>query len=269
MTLVLLCGLPASGKSTLAQALYQQYTESQHAVTYICFDALWQQMFCHSQQQFDSHEYKQAQQKMYEQVHEWCAIAKLKNTILLVDDNFYYTSMRHEYVQLARKHELSCCIIYCTCELQICLARNAQRQVPVPPHKIEEMACKFEPLQAAQWKEHFTAPGMLHLQTDVYDLPTCLQQAKVVIEAAPQLINHQQIAAQSRIETSNNEQHQADVQLRKQVSQLVQQCKHSNKQQFAQALNAERKALLVQIHDKKISLQDAICALKNKAILLS
>ncbi|NWH68170.1 PSTK kinase, partial [Geococcyx californianus] len=64
--------------------------------------------------------------------------------LLILDDNFYYRSMRHEVYQLARKYSLSFCQIFLECPLECCLQRNRQRSHPVPDETICLMATKIE-----------------------------------------------------------------------------------------------------------------------------
>ncbi|NXM66789.1 PSTK kinase, partial [Serilophus lunatus] len=63
---------------------------------------------------------------------------------LLLDDNFYYQSMRHELYQLARKYSLGFCQLFLECPLECCLQRNGLRSDPVPEQTIHLMARKIE-----------------------------------------------------------------------------------------------------------------------------
>ncbi|NXT50845.1 PSTK kinase, partial [Pluvianellus socialis] len=63
---------------------------------------------------------------------------------LLLDDNFYYQSMRYEVYQLARKYSLSFCQLFLECPLECCLQRNRLRSQPVPDQTICLMARKIE-----------------------------------------------------------------------------------------------------------------------------
>ncbi|NWW54555.1 PSTK kinase, partial [Pedionomus torquatus] len=63
---------------------------------------------------------------------------------LILDDNFYYQSMRYEVYQLARKYSLSFCQLFLDCPLECCLQRNRLRSHPVPEQTICLMARKLE-----------------------------------------------------------------------------------------------------------------------------
>lgn len=96
-----------------------------------------------------------------------------KPLLFLMDDNFYYSSMRYEVYQLARKCEkntassahlcfsqsinLKCflvffisdslgfCQVYLQCELDLCISRNERRSEPVLTKVIQEMEMRLEP----------------------------------------------------------------------------------------------------------------------------
>ncbi|XP_071605740.1 LOW QUALITY PROTEIN: L-seryl-tRNA(Sec) kinase [Heliangelus exortis] len=75
---------------------------------------------------------------------------------LILDDNFYYQSMRYEVYQLARKYSLSFCQLFLECPLECCLQRNRLRSHPVPDQTISLMATKIEmpDLQKNTWEQH-------------------------------------------------------------------------------------------------------------------
>ncbi|NXS43760.1 PSTK kinase, partial [Balaeniceps rex] len=63
---------------------------------------------------------------------------------LILDDNFYYQSMRYEVYQLSRKYSLSFCQLFLDCPLECCLQRNRLRSHPLPDQTICLMARKIE-----------------------------------------------------------------------------------------------------------------------------
>lgn len=64
--------------------------------------------------------------------------------LFLLDDNFYYPSMRYEVYQLARKHSLGFCQVYLQCDVESCISRNQSRSEPIPTEVILEMAKRLE-----------------------------------------------------------------------------------------------------------------------------
>ncbi|XP_030132439.4 L-seryl-tRNA(Sec) kinase isoform X2 [Taeniopygia guttata] len=76
--------------------------------------------------------------------------------VLLLDDNFYYQSMRYEVYQLARKYSLGFCQLFLECPVECCLQRNRLRSDPVPEQTIQLMARKIEmpDLRKNTWEHH-------------------------------------------------------------------------------------------------------------------
>ncbi|KFO93337.1 L-seryl-tRNA(Sec) kinase, partial [Buceros rhinoceros silvestris] len=74
----------------------------------------------------------------------------------ILDDNFYYRSMRHEVYLLARKYSLSFCQVFLECPLECCLQRNRLRSRPVPDQTIRLMAKKIEKpdLKKNAWEQN-------------------------------------------------------------------------------------------------------------------
>ncbi|XP_010085316.1 PREDICTED: L-seryl-tRNA(Sec) kinase, partial [Pterocles gutturalis] len=75
---------------------------------------------------------------------------------LILDDNFYYRSMRYEVYQLARKYSLSFCQLFLECPLECCLQRNRLRSHPLPDQTIHLMARKIEmpDLEKNAWEQN-------------------------------------------------------------------------------------------------------------------
>ncbi|XP_010124809.1 PREDICTED: L-seryl-tRNA(Sec) kinase, partial [Chlamydotis macqueenii] len=76
--------------------------------------------------------------------HYWTRAAAAGPLYLILDDNFYYRSMRYEVYQLARKYSLSFCQLFLECPLECCLQRNRLRSHPLPDQIIHLMARKIE-----------------------------------------------------------------------------------------------------------------------------
>ncbi|KAM6092921.1 L-seryl-tRNA(Sec) kinase [Theristicus caerulescens] len=74
----------------------------------------------------------------------WAPAAAPGPLYLILDDNFYYQSMRYEVYQLARKYSLSFCQLFLECPLECCLQRNRLRSHPLPDETIRLMAGKIE-----------------------------------------------------------------------------------------------------------------------------
>lgn len=64
--------------------------------------------------------------------------------LLILDDNFYYRSMRLEVHRLARRYSLGFCQLFLDCPLETCLQRNGRRPGALPADTILLMQGKME-----------------------------------------------------------------------------------------------------------------------------
>nr|XP_021515870.1 L-seryl-tRNA(Sec) kinase isoform X2 [Meriones unguiculatus] len=139
-----------------------------------------------------------------------------KPLFLVLDDNFYYQSMRYEVYQLARKY----------CSLETCLKRNGERPQPLPKEVICLMERKMErPNPEKNAWEHNSliiqsSACVLEASPEVTDLLlTALENPIKCVED-----NTEQKEA-DRIICSTNILHKADEILRKTISQTMKEAK--------------------------------------------
>ncbi|KAK3559760.1 hypothetical protein QTP86_020738 [Hemibagrus guttatus] len=100
---------------------------------------------------------------------------------LLLDDNFYYHSMRYQVYQLARRHSLGFCQVYLHCPLEVCLHRNRVRGQPVSDDVITVMSSRMEypNTEKNQWEKTSVTVDNTHTVTH-----TQLQEMLQVISSA-------------------------------------------------------------------------------------
>lgn len=143
--------------------------------------------------------------------------------LFLLDDNFYYPSMRYEACQLARKCSLGFCQVYLQCDLESCISRNQGRSTPVPTEVILEMAKRLEPPnpQKNSWETH-----SISLNT-TENLSECdIQRVMDLISSAlrnplsPVEDNTEQKEA-DRLKCANSVIHQADQACRRLISEAM------------------------------------------------
>ncbi|XP_018023716.1 uncharacterized protein LOC108679572 [Hyalella azteca] len=155
--------------------------------------------------------------------------------VILVDDNFYYESMRLEYYSLASKYKTGFCEIVLRCSLNECLQRNALRAMEerVPDEVIERMASKCD-FDSYLKTDDLSCVRVVLESTNGSDLSTL--EYKIILEKAfwaslnmpvdnsSLLLRHEALvkqAADSRQICSKNIIHRADNILKKNVSQIV------------------------------------------------
>ncbi|XP_053094754.1 L-seryl-tRNA(Sec) kinase isoform X2 [Pangasianodon hypophthalmus] len=90
--------------------------------------------------------------------------------VLLLDDNFYYHSMRYGVYQLARRHAVGFCEVYLHCPLEVCLHRNRVRGQPVSDDVITEMSNRMEPpnTEKNQWEKNSVTVDNTHTVTHTH-----------------------------------------------------------------------------------------------------
>ncbi|CAG5904875.1 unnamed protein product [Menidia menidia] len=181
--LCVLCGLPAAGKSTLARRVLEASAEYGWRATVVPYDDLIpgaafrttegeHGLEQHTHTEWRSH--RRAVLQCLDQIlqrpegfaefpgspfiskdtWERCLQTLLNPEgsmpdgtplLFLLDDNFYYPSMRYEVFQLARKHSLGFCQVSLQCDLESCISRNQKRARPVPDEVITDMTKRLEP----------------------------------------------------------------------------------------------------------------------------
>lgn len=108
--LVLVCGLPAAGKTTLVKRLVNNGSTASRLYERISFDDIYEHAAANDEdREFDPDKWKASQQAMVlrvtERLEQQSATTREKETtqqlVLLVDDNFQYRSLRKRFFQLA------------------------------------------------------------------------------------------------------------------------------------------------------------------------
>ena len=143
---IVLCGLPAAGKTTLAREIVRHYQGGGGSVRveHICYDRIYQSHCCGSSSSpsspsssFDPRQWKQSREMALNTLSHLLQqprTSSSKDLIVVVDDNMHYRSMRFECYRVCRRratsspsHSISFCVIHVSTPLSICLRRNAQR----------------------------------------------------------------------------------------------------------------------------------------------
>lgn len=143
--------------------------------------------------------------------------------IFLLDDNFYYPSMRYEVCQLARKYSLGFCQVYLQCDLESCISRNQNRPQPVPTEVILEMVKRLE--SPNPQKNSWEIPSIT-LNTTGTVSKCDIQRVMELISAA--LSNPLSLAEDNkeqkeadRLKCANSVVHQADQACRRLISETM------------------------------------------------
>ncbi|KDO27292.1 hypothetical protein SPRG_22201 [Saprolegnia parasitica CBS 223.65] len=237
--LLLLCGLPGAGKSTFARAIADAASRT-YEVRCISFDDVFAAHFAADGGSFAPQQWKAAVAAIYTEVESALAAASTsgKTHILLLDDNMYYRSMRKK----------SCS---CVDSPDLCRARNAARQSPVPDVVFRRMHALFEPPSPSM--HPWEARSIVVDLSSADAMPAALHAALAMIAeavATPEVDTTQEIVLEkerSRAATLASVLHRADLVLRQLVGQILRDAKESNKASLpalAKHLSAVKEAVL-------------------------
>ncbi|NWI61826.1 PSTK kinase, partial [Calyptomena viridis] len=177
---------------------------------------------------------------------------------LLLDDNFYYQSMRYEVYQLARKYSLGFCQLFLECPLECCLQRNLLRSDPVPEQTIHLMARKIEmpDLKKNAWEQN----------------SLILRSSEYISEDNEQIINLLATALENPVRPNEEDTeqkeadraicaasavHQADQTCRRVISQLMKDARDKNvppseMKNLAEELNKLKAGFLEDLRQGKV-----------------
>lgn len=129
--LVILCGLPGSGKTTLATALMNLSKDLDDAAVHkLSFDDEYERQRP-SADEFDPVAWHKSRHVCVEEVKQILG-ASVEPTcmrkVIFVDDNMYYASMRREFYKLARDMHATFIQIHVLCPYELCCIRDRQRE---------------------------------------------------------------------------------------------------------------------------------------------
>ncbi|NWI99346.1 PSTK kinase, partial [Crypturellus undulatus] len=147
----------------------------------------------------------------------------------ILDDNFYYQSMRYEVYQLARKYSLGFCQVFLECPLEQCLQRNRLRSDPLPDQTIYQMARKIEmpDLENNAWEKN-----SLILKSSECALEDNLQIIDLLTNALENPVKqNEENTEQKEVDRAicaASTVHQADQTCRRIISQAMKDAKDKN-----------------------------------------
>ncbi|CAI5734387.1 unnamed protein product [Hyaloperonospora brassicae] len=272
--LVLVCGLPAAGKTTLVKQLVATRTTWPSLIyERMSFDDLYEHQVSEigissQPSEFDAGAWKTSQQEMVRRASERLqehASTKTdeskRRLVLLVDDNFPYRSQRKRYFHLATDLNCGFGVLYMNVAVATCRERNANRGkdrnagTRIADEVFERMVTRFEAPNGRQnaWEVITSEVKETGDGYDVDDVMNALiQRANLELHRRRLLqVRVQEDATQQhcdRLSTQQNVLHLVDLRLRQWISAQLQDGTTlppgTSKSQFASQLNRRRKDYL-------------------------
>lgn len=195
--LIILCGLPASGKSRFAnkfKSLLEKTREGSQAII-IDPDKIRDELY---DGVFDYKKEKRVRKKNLKEIR----MALKKEIIVISDDLNYYTSMRHDLKNIAEKLKLPYYIIHVSTPLEQCIIWNKERGEPIPNEIIYNIDRKFDSFHSYAWDKPFISLNLLNIS----DLERKIRQILELIEHDIKLSSEEAIKLKlQRIKNRYNE----------------------------------------------------------------
>lgn len=279
--LLLLVGLPGCGKTTLCKKLLSNKDSKYSHIKFIhvSFDdhipLVDQEKFAVMRQKQENvntdDTWKNARYQLLLSIEEMVGALKSKTIneatkefiniekvedqlfVVLLDDNFYYKSMRYEYYQMARRQTVGYCQVYIECSVSDASQNNAQRDSQIPDSVIQVMAERMQiPLaQNLTWEKNsikLLANYLDHNLEGVFNLVSnCLNNPVSPLEDREEEITH------SKLQCSESLAHQADIILRSLVGTIIKEAKATNEiipsdfSKFSKNVNVCRQKVLTNL----------------------
>lgn len=244
MSVSLLCliGLPGSGKTILAESLKTYFAENGVNAECIEYDMHIEEIHC------TDGEWKRQRHELLESVRRVAGEFKKSagKSVIVLDDNFYYRSMRYEVYRIAKEFRLGFGQIFLNLPYDLCCSRNSSRPKPVPSEVMSRMKSLFEPPDASKnaWERHSliisntpsNLEGISELVTQTWEQPYF---------PVSQTVNSPQ---------PNSAIHFADLALRQIVKSIILSTQQEQRSQITQTLSHKKKSVLEDIKMNNIAL---------------
>jgi len=146
--LIILCGAPCSGKSTLAKAVADLLEKRFNYSTAVVTSDTFRHMIPTYQYRFEP----ELEQFVRDATYETIQTALKQGLLVISDDINYYASIRRRLVRLAQQCRADYAIIYLNTPLEVAIEWNKKRGEPIPNSLIEEIYYKLdEPGKEYKW----------------------------------------------------------------------------------------------------------------------
>jgi len=139
--LLILCGLPSSGKTTISKNVASLLEDKHGISTMVISSDDFRDMLSYSSKGF-----KPERETSVKILYEKTIATGLETGFLVISDDMnYYKSMRSDLRQLAKRAEADYDIVYVDTPVEQAIKWNQERGSPIPSSLIEEINQKLDP----------------------------------------------------------------------------------------------------------------------------
>lgn len=233
-TVILLGGLPASGKSTLARRLVE--TLGSGAI-HLEYDQLEDSLVENRIKEERREAWHEARKVAVSELETRLLQAKSSDDcpfIFLLDDNFHLRGMRKQIHRMLLKYKpIKFGIIWMKTPMETCLDRNQHRERKVPHHVFEKMGLAVE-LPRAVWEENCL---LVDENTPFQSVISFVESCSEIVDL-PETIDEEQQEVDRQL-TLQSQKHNCDKLLRRWVGTIAKY----DKRRAAHANEARRNAM--------------------------
>ncbi len=138
--LLILCGLPSSGKTTISKNVASLFEDKHGIPTMVISSDDFRDMLSYSSKGF-----KPERETLVKNFYERAIATGLENGFLVISDDLnYYKSMRSDLRQIAKRSDADYDIVFVDTPVEQAIKWNQERGSPIPSSLIEEINQKFD-----------------------------------------------------------------------------------------------------------------------------
>ncbi len=183
--LLVLCGIPASGKSTLAIAIRERTSQTQNVVIVSTDDWRDEEYYSDFTPEKEQIVRKRALHKTRQMIN--------KGLSVIHDDTNYYQSMRHDLYEIAVDRGCVFGVVYVSTPPDIAMRWNRLRNIHIPDEVIERIHDRFDlPGKKYLWDRPIMTINLFVMPVDsvAMDLAERLRALRPVRKPTPHEMNH-------------------------------------------------------------------------------
>jgi selenocysteine-specific elongation factor len=243
--LLIFCGTPCSGKSTLAQRTAGKLESEYNYSTVVITSDTFRHMVSTYQRQFEPELEQFVRGATYQTIQE----ALRWGLIAISDDMNYYRSIRRQLKRIGDRAKADYAIIYVNTPLEVALEWNKKRGEPVPNSLIEEIYYKLDkPGEKYRWD---TPLLVLDPSKNELEKLTKLVASKVHEE----ILTKKKDTSKKEASTPSSLNANLDRETRRAMGEVMKRYRNLN---MAEEISDLRKRIVKEAFERSLSAQEAV-----------